>query len=159
MSRYRGWRVTVFVVSIVLAVFAPSTVAVVVANSLVEAPDNASDSGVPTHDPASTVSRTAEDSDQCPTAAAVTVDVRNVANVDGRAKRVLDFLKKRGFIPGEARDNSLRPSSVVRHAPGERGAGCRVAEALGGLPIEPDPNLAAGTVSVFLGKDYAGPGA
>lgn len=169
MSAYRGWRYTVFAVSIVLAVLATSTVAVVatstvpvvVAHLLVVARAAASEpTPAPTSPTASTASHPAEASERCPTTdnAAITVDVRNVSNVDGRAERVLDFLKKCGFTPGGTRDN--RPQrSVVWHAAHEEHAGRRVADALGGrLPVEPDSNLPAGTVRVFLGEDYQGPG-
>jgi len=91
--------------------------------------------------------------------ATVTVDVRNASGVSGLAGRVLDELAARGFTRGEAANSPARASSVVRHARGEQDAGGRVAEALGGLPVEPDSNLAAGRVRVFLGEDYAGPGA
>jgi LCP family protein required for cell wall assembly len=91
--------------------------------------------------------------------AAVTVDVRNATGVSGLAGRVLDELATRGFTRGEAANASTRALSVVRHASGEQDAGRRVAEALGGLPVEPDSKLPAGRVRVFLGMDYGGPGA
>ena len=90
--------------------------------------------------------------------ATITVDVRNAAGVSGLAGRVLDELAGGGFTRGEAANAASRAASVVRHATGEEEAGRRVAEALGGLPVESDANLAAGRVSVFLGEDYSGPG-
>jgi LCP family protein required for cell wall assembly len=90
--------------------------------------------------------------------AKVTVDVRNASGAGGLAGRVLDELAARGFTRGEAANAAMRTSSLVRHAPGDQDAGRRVAEALGGLPVEPDSNLAAGHVRVFLGEDYRGPG-
>lgn len=90
--------------------------------------------------------------------ATITVEVRNATGVRGLAGRVLDELAARGFTRGEATNAAIRASSVVRHARGEQDAGRLVAEALGGLPMEPDSNLAAGRVRVYLGQDYGGPG-
>jgi len=140
MRPYRGWRLTVFVVSIFLAVFAPSTIAVIVANLLFDAPDSASHSGAaPTSDTASTPSCPTEASERGPTvdSTAVIVDVYNAADVDGQAQRVSDKLKDHDFTPGKVKNApEKRESSVVRYAPGELGAGCRVAEELGRLPVE-----------------------
>jgi hypothetical protein len=47
---------------------------------------------------------------------------------------------------------------VVRYPTGDEDAGRLVADALGGLPIEEDGDLSPGTVRVYLGKNYAGPG-
>ena len=91
--------------------------------------------------------------------AAITVDVRNAGGVTGLAARVLDELTDRGFTRGEAANAATRKTSVVRHATGEQEFAGRVAEVLGGLPVEPDANLPAGRVRVFLGQDYDGPGA
>ncbi|SHG47577.1 LCP family protein [Streptoalloteichus hindustanus] len=89
----------------------------------------------------------------------VTVDVRNSSGAVGLATRVLDSLGAKGFTAGDAANAPSRKASVVRHAKGEEPAARRVADALGGLAVEPDTNLPAGRVRVFLGADYAGPGA
>ena len=47
---------------------------------------------------------------------------------------------------------------MVRYATGGEDAGRLVADALGGLPVEEGAGLTAGTVQVYLGKDYSGPG-
>jgi len=142
--------------------FAAPTAAVIVALSLGRALDGGSGSAVlQTSDPPSTDSRTTETS-ECPTGdnAATTVDVKNVTGTnDGLAHRVLDELANNGFERGTATDAHEPPSSVVRYATGQEAAGCRVAEALDRLPVEPDSNLPAGKVSVFLNTDYHGPGA
>lgn len=90
--------------------------------------------------------------------AAVTVDVLNASGVTGLAGRVSDKLGAEGFGPGAVGNAKARQTSVVRHASGEADRGDAVAEALGGLPIEEDAALAPGTVQVYLGDDYNGPG-
>ena len=105
----------------------------------------------------------ASGTEQAPTANAdnsdVTVDVRNASGRAGLAARVLDELANRGFTRGDAANSAPRATSVVRFADGERPAADRVAQALGGLPTEPDSNLPARHVRVFIGQDYGGPGA
>ncbi|GAB1516760.1 LCP family protein [Actinophytocola sp. KF-1] len=89
-----------------------------------------------------------------------TVNVRNASNVGGLAKSVADELGARGFTKGDVGNADNRDSTVVRYPAGEKAAGDRVAAALGGnMQVEEDANLPAGTVTVLLGADYAGPGA
>jgi hypothetical protein len=90
--------------------------------------------------------------------APVTVDVLNAAKVTGLANKVLETLEGRGFTAGTS-GNSESPlsESVVRHTRGDEAAADRVAQALGGLPIEVDTNVPLGRVRVFLAKDYDGP--
>jgi LCP family protein required for cell wall assembly len=93
-----------------------------------------------------------------PAKAAITVEVFNASAVTGLAKSVAAQLTGQGFLQGTVGNSSLRPTSVVRYPTGGEEAGQVVADALGGLPVEENSNLAAGTVQVYLGKNYAGPG-
>lgn len=92
------------------------------------------------------------------TNAAVTVSVLNTTGTQGLAGRVSMALTGRGYTPGEVGNAEPRAASMIQHAAGEAGAGERVADELGGLPVEEDPTLPPGTVQVYLGEDYAGPG-
>ena len=88
----------------------------------------------------------------------ITVDVFNASGVNGLAKSVSEQLTKQGFRKGAVGNTPARTTSVVRYPTGGQGAGRVVADTLGGLPVEEGPNLIIGTVQVYLGKDYAGPG-
>ena len=93
-----------------------------------------------------------------PARAAVTVDVFNASAVTGVAKSVSEQLTGQGFLRGAVGNAPARATSVVRYPTGGEDAGRLVADTLGGLPVEEDFHLSAGTVQVYLGKDYAGPG-
>jgi LCP family protein required for cell wall assembly len=93
-----------------------------------------------------------------PAAAATTVDVFNGAAVAGLARSVSERLAGQGFSQGAVGNSPARTNSVVRYPPGSEDAGRKVADMLGGLPIEQDVNLSAGTIQVYLGKDYFRPG-
>jgi len=82
------------------------------------------------------------------------VDVFNASAVRGLAKSVSDQLTGQGFAPGTVGNSSVRRTSVVRYPTGGQDAARAVADALGGLPVEEDIQLATGTVQVYLGKDY-----
>ena len=88
----------------------------------------------------------------------ITVDVFNASAVSGLAKSVAEQLTRQGFLQGTVGNTSARAASVVRYPTGGQGAGRVVADTLGGLPVEESPHLIAGTVQVYLGKDYSGPG-
>ncbi len=90
---------------------------------------------------------------------AVAVDVFNAAGVGGLAVRVRNELAAEGFGVGGAQNADATDTSVVYHAEGDEKSGQLVAESLGGLPLQPSPNLAPGQVAVYLGADYRGPGA
>ncbi len=90
--------------------------------------------------------------------AAVTVDVLNASGVGGLAKSVSEQLAAQGFGQGAVGNSPARATSVVRYPTGEQDAGQAVADTLGGLPVEEGSYLTAGTVQVFLGRDYSGPG-
>jgi LCP family protein required for cell wall assembly len=107
--------------------------------------------------------QTSGGTEQAPTANTqnvdITVDVRNASGVSGLAGRVLEELANRGYTRGEAANAAARKTSVVRYPSGQQALGAKVAHDLGGLPTELDASLDAGRVRVFVGQDYAGPGA
>nr|WP_179724736.1 LCP family protein [Saccharopolyspora hordei] len=91
--------------------------------------------------------------------ASITVSVYNASGVTGLAARVLDEVSAQGFQEGSSANAETMAKSVVYHAAGEEAAAKQVADFLGGLPVEPSSNVTSGTVQVYVGKDYAGPGA
>ncbi len=93
-----------------------------------------------------------------PGKATITVEVFNTSTVVGLAKSVSEQLTSQGFLPGTVGNSPARATSVVRYATGGEDAGRLVADTLGGLPVEEGAGLTAGTVQVYLGKDYSGPG-
>jgi LCP family protein required for cell wall assembly len=101
-------------------------------------------SSIPKHDP--------------PAKATITVEVFNASAVTGLAKSVSAQLTGQGFAQGTVGNSPIRTTSVVRYPTGGESAARLVAGTLGGLSIEEDPHLSAGTVQVYLGKNYAGPG-
>jgi LCP family protein required for cell wall assembly len=90
--------------------------------------------------------------------AAVAVDVFNGSGRNGLASGVSGELGGMGFGTGMVGNAEPRAASVVRRAPGEQDVGYAVAGVLGGLPVEEDEALAPGSVQVYLGEDYGGPG-
>jgi LCP family protein required for cell wall assembly len=93
-----------------------------------------------------------------PARAAITVDVFNASAMTGVATSVSEQLTRQGFLQGTVGNTPTRATSVVRYPTGGEDAGRIVADTLGGLPVEEDSHLSAGTVQVYLGKDYSGPG-
>ncbi|MDN5913713.1 MAG: LCP family protein [Pseudonocardia sp.] len=90
-----------------------------------------------------------------PSTATVIVDVRNGTGRSGLAAGVQDVLDDDGLVPGSLGNTSATRESVVRAA--DDATARRVAAVLGGLPVETDPTLADGSVTVILGSDYTGP--
>lgn len=90
--------------------------------------------------------------------AAITVEVFNASAVSGLATSVSGHLTGQGFLRSTVGNTPTRATSVVRYPAGGEDAGRLVADTLGGLPVEEDSHLSAGTVQVYLGKDYSGPG-
>ena len=88
----------------------------------------------------------------------VTAEVLNASAVTGLARSVSEQLTGQGFLQGTVGNTPARATSVVRYPTGGEDAGRRVADTLGGLPVEEDSHLSDGTVQVYLGKDYSGPG-
>ncbi|MGH3825185.1 MAG: LCP family protein [Pseudonocardiaceae bacterium] len=92
-----------------------------------------------------------------PAKATITVEVFNASAVTGLAKSVSAQLTGQGFVQGTVGNSPMRATSVVRYPTGGASAGRLVADTLGGLPVEENPGLSAGTVQVYLGKNYSGP--
>ncbi|MCX2732100.1 LCP family protein [Saccharopolyspora sp. NFXS83] len=88
-----------------------------------------------------------------------TVSVYNASGVTGLAASVLERLTGEGFRSGTSGNAESMSSSSVRVAAGEEAAGEQVAEALGGLPVRTSGSVESGSVEVYLGSDYEGPGA
>ncbi|SFT49125.1 transcriptional attenuator, LytR family [Actinopolyspora lacussalsi subsp. righensis] len=87
------------------------------------------------------------------------VNVYNASGVSGLAGRVLDDLADEGFDSGVAANaESMMSDSVVRYTSGTERAAKLAAADLGDVPVETGEDVAAGTVSVYLGDDYTGPG-
>ncbi len=93
-----------------------------------------------------------------PAKATITVDVFNASAVTGLARSVSDQLTGQGFLQGTVGNTPVRTTSVVRYPAGSQDAGRLVADTLGGLTVEENSRLIAGTVQVYLGQDYSGPG-
>ncbi|MCI2422196.1 LCP family protein [Saccharopolyspora sp. K220] len=90
---------------------------------------------------------------------AVSVSVYNASGISGLAARVLDELSGQGFQSGSSSNADTMDNSVIYYATGEEAAAKQVADALGGVPTEARSDVQAGSVQVYLGKDYKGPGA
>ncbi|MGX7827250.1 LCP family protein [Actinokineospora sp. 24-640] len=88
-------------------------------------------------------------------AAKPTVTVLNATGRTGLAGEVSTELQAAGYETGEPDNSAIRDKTVVRHATGEEAGAVGVVGALGGdYAVEPDANLSAGQVKVFLGRDY-----
>ncbi|MFI5720040.1 LCP family protein [Nocardia sp. NPDC051750] len=93
-------------------------------------------------------------------AGTVEVNVYNSSSVAGLAGSVSGELTALGYVQGEVGnypDDPVSQSQVLAASSSDPGAAA-VAVSLGGLPVVSDPSVAAGTVSVVLASDYAGPG-
>ncbi|MFR9731048.1 LCP family protein [Saccharopolyspora sp. MS10] len=88
-----------------------------------------------------------------------TVSVFNASGETGLASEVLSALSEEGFAQGGSSNADSMPSSLVYHAPGDEAVAQQVADSLGGLPLRESSNLGQGTVEVYVGGDYQGPGA
>ena len=87
-----------------------------------------------------------------------TVSVFNASGASGLAASVLEAVVADGFSQGGSANSDPMPNSVVYSAPGEEAVAQQVADSLGGLKVQPSPNLKPGNVEVYVGKDYNGPG-
>ena len=88
-----------------------------------------------------------------------TVNVYNASNISNLASRVLRELTSTGFTRGKtANADSKQSQSTVEYAPGHKAAAQQVAKELGGLPLEQSSRVSQGTVAVYLGDEYSGPG-
>ncbi|MBP2474612.1 LCP family protein required for cell wall assembly [Crossiella equi] len=86
------------------------------------------------------------------------VDVFNTTTTQGLATKVQDALAAKGFAKGKSDNAPARAKTVVRYAKGEKAAADKVAEVLGGVTVEENAKVSSGTVEVYIGKDYKGPG-
>jgi LCP family protein required for cell wall assembly len=94
------------------------------------------------------------------TPAKTTTSVVNDTDINGLAAAVSDVLTAKGFTAGPVGNNEgghVKTSQVRANKSDDLGAQ-QVAKELGGLPVVPDPGIAAGTVRVVLANDYTGPG-
>ncbi|WNV82776.1 LCP family protein [Umezawaea sp. Da 62-37] len=92
--------------------------------------------------------------------ASVTVEVRNASGVPGLAAQVLESLTAKGFVSGDAANAEVNASaSSVKYGKGGDEGAAAVAKILGGVEVEQDNDIQVGHVRVFVGSDYAGPGA
>jgi LCP family protein required for cell wall assembly len=90
----------------------------------------------------------------------ITVDLRDASGAPNLAGSVFDELTGAGFTRGESVPIAAAARSVVRYPAGGLASGQQVVTALGGeVPLELDSSVPAGHVRVYLGTDYAGPGA
>jgi LCP family protein required for cell wall assembly len=90
----------------------------------------------------------------------IIVDMRDGAGAPNLGASVLDELARDGFLRGESLTIATRATSAVHYGAGASADADKVAAALGGKVVtEPDAAVPAGHVRVYLGQDYAGPGA
>ncbi|WP_018023444.1 LCP family protein [Corynebacterium ulceribovis] len=87
-----------------------------------------------------------------------TVQVLDGSGYPGLATIVSGGLAQLGYAPGLADIVEQQPKSRVLAARSDDAGAQRVAYELGGLPVEEDPSVPAGTVKVMLAPDYNGPG-
>ncbi|MCP3800486.1 LCP family protein [Allokutzneria sp. A3M-2-11 16] len=91
----------------------------------------------------------------------ITIEVRNATGASGLANDVLDALVSKGFAKGNVDNAVARAKTVVRYSKGQQDFGKKVAEAIGGTAVleeDKDRMIPPGTVRLFIGKDYSGPG-
>ncbi|MFI9385211.1 LCP family protein [Kutzneria sp. NPDC052558] len=90
----------------------------------------------------------------------ITVDMRDGSGAPNLGASVQDELVRDGFVRGESLTIATQPTTAVHYRPGSTAQADKVAAALGGKVVaEPDAAVPAGHVRVYLGQDYAGPGA
>lgn len=93
-----------------------------------------------------------------PDPASISVEVVNTTSIDGLASQVSGSLEELGYGTGDLlTDPNAAYTSFVSSASADDDAAFAVSEALGGLPVQVDPGVAAGTVRVVLAEDYSGP--
>ena len=88
----------------------------------------------------------------------ITVDVVNATAQSGLAQGVAQALAEGGYVSGgiSSDPEGAYTSHVSAAKAGDKSA-AEVARALGGLPVQVDPAVPAGQVSVVLADDYTGP--
>ncbi|KAA0917030.1 LCP family protein [Dietzia sp. ANT_WB102] len=90
--------------------------------------------------------------------ASITVSVVNTTSIDGLASQVSGSLTELGYKEGDLlTDPAAAYTSHVAAASADDAAAFAVSDALGGLPVQVDPAVPAGSVRVVLAEDYSGP--
>jgi LCP family protein required for cell wall assembly len=90
--------------------------------------------------------------------AGITAQVYNSTGIKGLATDVLGVLTGQGFASGGIGNGSTRTTSVIDYASGDQAAAQKVATALGGnITLVSSKIVSAGTIRVYLGRDYSGP--
>lgn len=93
-----------------------------------------------------------------PDPSSITVEVVNTTAIDGLAAQVSASLAEEGYAEGALlTDPAAAYTSFVSASSADDEAAFEVSDALGGLPVQVDPGVAAGTVRVVLAEDYSGP--
>ena len=93
-----------------------------------------------------------------PDPSAVAVEIVNTTALDGLAAGVAGALTELGYEEGGlVSDPGGAYTSIVSAPSAGDAAAFAVADALGGLPVQVDPAVPAGTVRVVLAEDYSGP--
>lgn len=89
-----------------------------------------------------------------------TVDVLNDTDINGLASAVSDVLSAKGFVAGNVGNNEKDhvSSTQVQAANADDIGAQAVAKDLGGVPVQANSSVPAGTVRVVLSTDYSGPG-
>lgn len=88
----------------------------------------------------------------------ISVDVVNTTPLDGLASQVSSALSELEFGVGDLlTDPAAAYTSYVSAASESDAAAFAVSDALGGLPVQVDQAVPAGTVRVVLADDYSGP--
>ena len=86
------------------------------------------------------------------------VNVYNTTETSGLADNVQENLTGQGYNKGESSNAPPRPNSVVEYGPGDEQTAQQVANSLGGIKTQQSPKAQRGTLSVYVGSDYQGPG-
>ncbi|SHG82212.1 transcriptional attenuator, LytR family [Streptoalloteichus hindustanus] len=86
-----------------------------------------------------------------------TVDVLNASGVDGLAATVSSALAKQGYRAGDVQTVPGRASSLIRYGDGARADAEKIAQTLGGLPVQADRQVPANRVWVLLGSNFRPP--
>ncbi|HEX4252280.1 MAG TPA: LCP family protein [Pseudonocardia sp.] len=89
---------------------------------------------------------------------AATLDVVNASGRNGLAATLERQLTARGLTQGSVRtERTPRTESTVSYSAGSKAAATALAAALGGLPVEVDPNLPSGHERLLVGSDFTPP--
>lgn len=90
--------------------------------------------------------------------AKTSVNVFNTTSTSGLADKVQDQLTSQGYGKGQSSNGPPRPSSVVEYGAGDQATAQQIASTLGGIKTQQSPQAKPGSVNVYVGQDYKGPG-